>query len=609
MATAPTIVHAVREIAERSPDRELVAFRRLDGPVASGEDERLGYGDLWRRAATFAERLRGVGRGERVLLVMPLGRRLLEGHLGALLAGAVPVVHAHPSPKVEGRVYLGQLTHVIELSRPAAVITHAALAPPLSRAGLPAERICVEDELPESTTFTPTAWQEVDADAPAILQCSSGSTGLQKGVLLSHRMVIRQCQSYARAIRLSREDRICSWLPLYHDMGLFTTWLMPLLSGVPVAALDPFAWVNAPASFLRLIGDYRGTLAWQPNFAYNLLASRVTDTEIEGVDLGSMRGFSNCSEPVRARSHEAFYARFRGHGLRPEALWVCYAMAENAFAVTAAGSHTVPVVVCDADAAALARGVVEPAAEGAKSSPIASCGSAILDCEIKVVDEQRRALPEGRVGEIALRSPFSLRAYHGDPEATRRAIDDEGFYHTGDLGFLHEGQLFVTGRRKDLLILGGRNFYPQDVEAICDACAGAVPGRAVAVGAHDERAGTERLVILVESRLPEGDAQAALELEVRRRVFEELDCPVSEVHVVSHMWLQKTTSGKIARHPNLERFRAIEATRSATATRPNPAAAPAGWLEVVVWGAITALAIVVILALRANLSWGLYSGF
>ena len=609
MATGQTIVHAVREIVERSPERELVSFRRLGCRADGAPDDRMSYGDLWRRAATFAERLRGVPRGEHVLLVMPLGNQLLAGHLGAMLAGGVPIVHAHPSPKVVETVYLHQLIHVLELSRPAAVITSAAFAPPLSRAGLPPERLCLEDELPKSTTFEPTAWQEVDGDAPAVLQHSSGSTGLQKGVVLSHRMVARQCESYARAIQLSGEDRICSWLPLYHDMGLFTTWLMPLLRAVPVAAIDPFAWVNAPASFLRLIGDYRGTLAWQPNFAYNLLASRVKDAEIDGVDLGSMRGFSNCSEPVRASSHEAFYERFRGHGLARDALWVCYAMAENAFAVTTASSATVPVVVCGADPEELARGVVRRAAAGARSTPVVSCGSPIPDCKIAVVDEQRRALPDGRVGEIALTSAFQLREYHENPEATRCAMDAEGWYHTGDLGFLLEGQLYITGRKKDLIIIGGRNFYPQDVEALCDACPGAVPGRAVALGVEDERTGTERLVILVESRLPEGDAREALGLDVRRRVFEELDCPVSEVHVVPHMWLQKTTLGKIARRPNLERLRDLQARGAGAAARSTPSAARAGLLEVVAWGALTAVAIVVIAALQANFSWGLYTGF
>jgi fatty-acyl-CoA synthase len=598
-AARHTIVGAVREIVERAPEREVVSFRRLDAGAAAPPDDRLSYGDLWRRGAPFAERLRGMRRGEPVLLVMPLGNRLLAAHFGALLAGAVPVLHAHPSPKVEPAVYLRRLLHVLDLVRPEAVITSAAFGPPLSQAGLPAERLCVEDALPESASFEPAAWKDVDAGSPAVLQQSSGSTGMQKGVVLSHEMVVGQCQSYARAIRLSGEDRICSWLPLYHDMGLFTTWLMPLLQAVPVAAIDPFAWITAPASFLRLIGDYRGTLAWQPNFAYNLLASQVQDAEIEGVDLGSMRGFSNCAEPVRAKSHEAFYARFRGHGVRREALWVCYAMAENGFAVTAAAD---PVSVCDADRAELARGVVERAGPGARSAPVVSCGGPIPGCEVRVVDAQRRVLPEARVGEVALRSPFQLREYHRSAEATARAIDAEGWYHTGDLGFLLDGQLYITGRRKDLLILGGRNFYPQDVEAICDACAGAVPGRAVAVGVEDERTGTERLVILVESRLPGDGARADLGREVRRRVLEELDCPVSEVHVVPHMWLQKTTSGKIARRPNLDRYRELLATRARTADRASP-------LEAAGWGALLAVAIVVILALEASFSWGLYSRF
>jgi acyl-CoA synthetase (AMP-forming)/AMP-acid ligase II len=599
--TAPrtTIVHAVRAIVERSPERELWSFRDLG---RGSPDERLSYGELWRHAAVVAERLGGAPRGEHVLLVMPLGTRLLAAHFGAMLAGAVPVIHAHPSPKVDEAAYVDHLIHVLALTRPHAVVTTARFAASLALAGIPADRLLVVDDLPARTAFEPSAWQDAAGDAPAVLQHSSGSTGLQKGVLLSHRMVLGQCESYAGALELSGEDRICSWLPLYHDMGLFTAWLMPLVQGVPVAAIDPFAWVGAPASFLLLVGDYAGTLAWQPNFAYNLLAGRVKDAEIEGVDLGSMRGWSNCAEPVRAASHEAFYERFREHGLRREALWVCYGMAENAFAVTAAGSTTVPVIVRRADAADFAgRAVFQDAAAGAKSVEVVSCGSPISGCELQVVDDARRALPDGRIGEVAIRSPFLLRGYHRDPDATARALDAEGWYHTGDLGFLLEGQLYITGRKKDLLIIGGRNFYPQDVEALCDACAGAVPGRAAAIGVEDERTGTERLVILVESRASDDRARQDLQREVRRRVVEELDCPVSEVHVVPHMWLQKTTSGKIARRPNLERFRAIGATRAP--------GAPPTLLAVVAWGALVAAAIVVMMALEASSSFGFYANF
>ena len=164
------------------------------------------YGDLWRRAAAFAERLRGVRRGEHVLLVMPLDDRLFAAHLGAMLSGAVPVVHAHPSLKVKEAVYVEHLRHVLALSRPAAIVTPSAIALPLSHAGIPPERLCVEDTVPKRTTFEPTAWQEVSADAPAVLQCSSGSTGLQKGVVLTHGMVLRQCDSYARALSLSEDD-------------------------------------------------------------------------------------------------------------------------------------------------------------------------------------------------------------------------------------------------------------------------------------------------------------------------------------------------------------------------------------------------------------------
>ncbi len=646
MSTPQTLPAIVRAIVDRNPDRDFFTFRDLQAPPdgvdpGKGADrhQQLTYGQLWSRAAVVAEALQNIPPGGRVLVVLPIGCTILAAHLGTMLRGAIPILHSHPSEKMDRAVYMKHLSHVLELLEPDGVITNREFATDVdhavSKAGVKSGRLIIADSLAAQTSHEPTAWQSVRPDQIAIIQHSSGSTGLQKGVALTHEMVAGQCASYGRRIQLNPEtDRICSWIPLYHDMGLFTTWFLPLLSGTKVAAIDPFRWVQAPASFLKLITDFKGTLCWQPNFAYNLLASRMRPEDLAGLDLSCMRGFNNCSEPVRAASHDMFLQRFQAYGVKRESLWVCYAMAENSFAVTSCGSTTVPVVVRNAELAALSRGRFEEAlkeeAQMKKSTPVVSVGSPIEGCEVKVVDSQRSSVAEAEVGELALRSPFALHQYFRNPEATRDNIDGDGWYYTGDLGFQHQGQFFITGRKKDLLIVGGRNFYPQDIEAVCDTCPNAVPGRSVAIGVEDERTGTERIIVLIESQVLSDESQVLsdspaspaesieqLEMTARQRIFEELDCPVSEVHVVPHRWLVKTTSGKIARRPNLDRYREELAGKSAAEPASAPAtdaaaetqAAAAGPLTLVAVTFVLALAFYLILALQPNASWGVYAGF
>jgi acyl-CoA synthetase (AMP-forming)/AMP-acid ligase II len=277
-------------------------------------------------------------------------------------------------------------------------------------------------------------------------------------------------------------------------------------------------------------------------------------------------------------------------------------MAENAFAVTASQPGRSPRV--------LSRDLSTPTdsvlRHGVTQVPeFVSCGQPIEGCEVRIVGESRARLANGEVGEIAIRSPFLFREYHGNTEATEAAIDSDGWYYTGDLGFVDEEEVFVTGRKKDLLIVSGRNFYPQDIEAICDECHDAVAGRSVAVGVSDPELGTERIVVLVESRTSDPARQARLAHVVRQRVLEDLDCPLAEVRVVPHMWLQKTSSGKIARLPNLERYRR---QWGRTLSRAPHSASPS-WVESGIWAAALAVALYLLLLLQTNRSWAIYAGF
>jgi fatty-acyl-CoA synthase len=607
MAAGATLPVIVREHVDRWPDREVVTFRDLGNPATP--DTRLTYGDLWSAAAALAERLEGCGSDARVLVVLTLRPRLMAAHLAAMLVGAVPIIHSHPSAKMARGPYARHLAHVLASLRPEAIITTREFLGAVEEAGISGQcRIVLEEDVPPTTTFVPRGFGDRDEDSLCVIQHSSGSTGLQKGVPLSHRMIQEQCASYARAIALSSDsDRICSWIPLYHDMGLFTTWLLPLLRAVPVAAIDPFEWVQSPSSFLRLITDFKGTLCWQPNFAYNLLASRTADEELASIDLSSMRGFSNCSEPVRAATHRAFAQRFAPYGLRPSALWVCYAMAENAFAVTAAGDDQTAAPVRSCDPIALSQGVAIPA-DSPPSVEIVSVGRPVDGCHVRIVGDARESLPDGRVGEVAISSDFMLREYYGNKEATSASIVGDWFF-SGDLGFMLDGQLHITGRKKDILIVGGRNFYPQDIEAICDGCTHAVPGRSVAMGTEDEQTGTERIIVLVESRSVDPKVLSVLALDVRRRVFEELDCALGEVHVVPHMWLLKTTSGKIARRPNLDRFRTELAPPASPLKETPETSRGLALAQTLAWSLLLATALYISMALLPGLSWGIYAGF
>ena len=607
------IVGRVWGLAQAKPQAPMLRYRDLARP---GEpDQEWSYGQLWQEAARFARALEDLPTGSQVLIVSPLEPRLLAAHLGALMAGCMASIFTHPSEKLHEQVYRRNLANALKIMKPRAVVVSPLFSDTVqavaTQEGL---EVISMDQPGEVGEYQPQGWRQAQPDDIAVIQYSSGSTGLQKGVALSHEMVLGQCESYARFIGLDPErDRVCSWLPLYHDMGLFTSWLMPLVTGTPVSFMDPFQWVKQPLSLLSMIQETEGTLCWLPNFAFSLLAGRASGGEAHDLDLSCMRGFTNCSEPVRAAAMDVFYQAFAKSGLRREALWACYAMAENSFAVTAAGGPEEEPRNLRLSLGDYTQGrAVESPQDG--QVELVSCGVPIQGCEIRVVDEKRQLLEPDTVGEIAIRSPYLLKEYLNNPQATAKALDQEGWYYSGDLGFMLDGRLYVTGRQKDLIIVGGRNFYPQDIENVVNACPGAVPGRSVALGMEDEALGTQKVVVIVESHLDEAE-RGKLAAAVRRQVFEELDCPVADVMVVGHMWLLKTSSGKIARLPNLARYQQELETRKAqtpVVAQPALPAHKAGLWETAAWSLAASLLIwfyFLFFVFGQNESWNVYAGF
>jgi fatty-acyl-CoA synthase len=354
---------------------------------------------------------------------------------------------------------------------------------------------------------------------------------------------------------------VVSWLPLYHDMGLIAGFILPVLSRLHLVLISPFDWVRAPYKLMQAISDYHGTLTWLPNFAYNFCAQKIRTHDLENVDLSTLRAVINCSEPMYFKSHQLFLDRFQPYGLRSSALATCYAMAENVFAVTQ-GGISAPVTVDLIDSTALInRQVAEPVTDSAdidqpKAIKMLSAGRPIRNTQVRIIDKHGKDRPERQVGEIAIRSDCMLSSYYRRPDLTQKAFVD-GWYLTGDLGYLAQGELYVTGRKKDLIIVGGKNVYPQDLEMLASEVNGVHPGRVVSVGIFNESTGTEDVLLIAEldnyDELSE-DAREQISQRIRQRVTQGSDIVLRYVYLVKRNWLLKTSSGKIARAANRDKY-------------------------------------------------------
>jgi acyl-CoA synthetase (AMP-forming)/AMP-acid ligase II len=365
---------------------------------------------------------------------------------------------------------------------------------------------------------------------------------------------LNQLSAYRSAIQLTSEDVVVSWLPLYHDMGLIAGFIMPIMEGIPLVLMSPFDWVRAPQRLMQAVSKYKGTLSWLPNFAYNFCAQKIRDRHLEGVDLSSWRAITNCSEPVRYESHIQFYEKFKSYGLKFETLQTSYAMAENVFGVTQSDLQRRPTLNEIDREAFLHEHVAQPARDGMPVMRMMSSGKPISNTKIRILNAHGKDVPERTIGEIALQSNSMLTEYYHRPDATAKAFHD-GWYLTGDYGYLVDGELYVTGRKKDMIIVGGKNVYPQDIESLVGQVEGIHAGRVVAFGMYDETQGTEEVVVLAETDAQEDPNEIKrISDAVRAHVTKNSAVALRWVYLVGPKWLLKTSSGKIARSANKEKY-------------------------------------------------------
>lgn len=548
----PSFLHALAAEAERGPDGSRVTL--VPEP---GREETLRCDELLEVAARCAAALkeRGVGRGDRVLLCLPTGAQFVTSFLGVQLLGAVPTAISLPVSFGGAAGFEGQLKDLVGYLRPTAIITTAAVIENLPDLG--GTRLIDGAEL-YARAGAGDAPQEPlrlpGGDDLAVIQCTSGSTGTAKGVMISHEALAANCDQLIGAFGWTREDTMVSWAPLYHDMGLITGVLCPVYVGADTVLMPPTRFLRAPAEWLRLISTHRGAFATGPNFAYGYVTARVRDEELEGVDLSSWRMALCGAEPVQPATARRFTERFAAWGLPADAITPGYGMAEATLVI--ASTRPEEAFVYDAidrqAAAAEARAVdVDPGNTDALL--VVDCGEPAVDTDVRVVDGEGRTLGENEIGHVQFRSPSCTVGYFDLPEATGASIAAPDWWKTGDIGYLRGGRLRITSRAKDLIIIRGSNYFPSDFEQAAETVPGVRLGAVIAVGYRDGLSDSEELHLIVETEL-EGERHEALRLSVVAAVSRLTGVRAAAVHLVPKRSIPKTTSGKLQRSKAREMF-------------------------------------------------------
>ena len=546
------LMDSLRYWAAATPTNAAFCFLR------DGESDEVcwSFEELDRRARMVAAKLQSMNMaGKRALLLYPPGLDFVAGFFGCLYSGTI-AVPAYPPRRNRN------MTRIQAISDNAEATAVLSVNDVTNRVG------GLLDEAPHLKNLTWIATDGLSEDlaghwsAPelkpemlAVLQYTSGSTGTPKGVMLAHRNLMHNMGSIAHGFEPEHSGKGVFWLPTYHDMGLIGGILNPVFNGLLCVLMSPLAFLQKPIRWLRTISRYRGTISGGPNFAYDLCVQKVTDHQLKGLDLSSWTVAFNGAEPIRETTLGAFTKRFAPVGFRREALYPCYGMAETTLIVTGGRKDDLPILRTFDGKALDEHRIIPVAADHPDARELVGCGSVLPGQQMRIVDPVNyRQLPEGRVGEIWVDSPSVGLGYWKNPGATQETFQAKlsdstsGTYlRTGDLGFFHEGELFVTGRLKDLIIVRGVNRYPQDIEQTVARSNNHVQAGAVGCFSVDI-SGRERLMIVSEvERARRKDWLDVIE-SIRKQVTLEHDIAPDGIVLVRFGSIPKTSSGKIQRH-------------------------------------------------------------
>jgi 1-acyl-sn-glycerol-3-phosphate acyltransferase len=563
-----TLMEVLAWHAERHPERRHILFY----PGADdAEPEELTYGELDRRARAAAAGLVSLGLepGGAVGLMLPSGLDYFIAFFGALLAGGVPVPLYPPVRRSQIEDHLRRQAGILKTSEAGFLITFSEVLPlaRLLRGQVPElRRVITVDELRERGAAAGAGSTAGMAGIPvprrsediAFLQFTSGSTGNPKGVVLTHANLLANLRAIGQGAEIRPGDAVVSWLPLYHDMGLIGAWMGSLYFGMPLNLMSPLTFLSRPSRWLWTLHRHRATLSAAPNFAYELCVQKIEDAEIEGLDLSSWRFALNGAEPVSPDVIRRFTERFAPYGFRAGALAPVYGLAENSLALAFPPPGRPPVIATLDRETFQRSGRAVPLEGAAEGDPRAlrfpSCGFVLPGHDVRIVDAAGLELGERQEGRLEFRGPSATQGYYRNPEATARLVRGNGWVDSGDLAYLADGEVYITGRVKDVILRGGRNLYPQELEGAVGEIAGIRKGCVAVFGSPDPATGTERLVVLAETREDSADGRERLRGEIQARALDLLGSPADDVVLAPPHTVPKTSSGKIRRSASRELY-------------------------------------------------------
>ncbi|MDH5537821.1 MAG: AMP-binding protein [Rhizobacter sp.] len=544
--TLATLVDAFDwHLLRHSAQRLVTLYESTDRPPVE-----LSYAELHHDATAMAAGLAAFGLqpGDKVAIMLPTGREFFAAFYGAQRAGMVPVPLYPPVRPSQLEDHLRRVAGILGNAGARLLVTVERAKPlaHLLRAQLTDLRgVCSVPDLSHAEGPLPQVAHA--ATDIAFLQYTSGSTGDPKGVILTHANLLANLRAMRRAAQVGSGDTFVSWLPLYHDMGLIGACLGSMVFGYHLVLMSPLAFLARPARWLEAIHRHRGTISAAPNFAFELCLAKIDERDLAALDLSSWRLAFNGAEPVSADTLARFAARFERCGFRRQALTPVYGLAENALGLAFPPIGRGPLID-RIDRAALTRdGRAVPARpDDAQPLCIVSCGLPLPDHELRVVDQGGRELPEREQGQVQFRGPSATQGYLANPAANQRLFDG-GWLTTGDLGYFAAGELYLTGREKDLIIRGGFNIHPQELEIAVATLAGVRKGGVAVFAATDRHTGTERLVVLAETALHEAEPRHRLAQQITALSTTLLGAPADDVVLAPAHSVLKTSSGKTRR--------------------------------------------------------------
>ncbi|HEX8988166.1 MAG TPA: AMP-binding protein [Rhodocyclaceae bacterium] len=554
-AGAATLIDALDWHVREHGDRVQIVL------MGEASEERIDYARLCADSLRVAHGLKAAGLAARetVAIMLPTSADYFFSYLGILLAGGIPVPIYPPARPSQIEEHVRRHAGILANAEAGLLITvpEAMTAARLLKVSAPSlHRVVTVETLLAQSDRAGCGGDPALAPKPALpsdvafIQYTSGSTGNPKGVVLTHANLLANIRAIGEAVRIDASDVFVSWLPLYHDMGLISGWLASLYFGNPFVVMSPLAFLARPERWLQAIHRYRGTLTAAPNFAYELCLKRLTDEQLEGLDLSSVRLMANGAEPVSPETLARFAARLAPYGLRPEALAPVYGLAEATVGLL------VPPLGQPPRTDRIDRRVLSSSRRAQPAPPgtledrhalvFVCCGRPLPGHEVRVVDATGREVGERVEGRLEFKGPSATGGYYRNPEATRRLFHGD-WLDSGDLAYVAEGQVYITGRVKDIVIRGGRNIYPHELELALGSLPGVRKGCVAVFGSPDPRSGTERLVVLAETRETDERARGALVAEMRRVAVDMLGEAPDDIVLAAPHTVLKTSSGKLRR--------------------------------------------------------------